>query len=175
VITLAMAAEIRAPRSAVHAALVDPNAAWRPGVEGLLDPVSGPLRPGSCVRYRCRLRSLPVVLEATTLDLAPDRLRSALSFGSFRCEETLTLASLAGPSPRTRVGLRLAAPSEVPLLGGPLDRFGVRRLAAELAAAALEGLRARCESASLGEDAPGARAGRPASRGGRARPGPDPP
>jgi hypothetical protein len=147
VITLAMAAEIRAPRGAVYAALTDPRAAWRPGVQSLLDPAPGTLGEGARLHYRCRLRAVPVVLETTTLELAPsERLRSALVLGPFRCEETFTLSSVAGRPPRTRVGLRLAAPSEVPLLGGSLDRFGVRRLAAELAAAALEGLRARCEA-----------------------------
>ena len=143
-----MATVVAAPRSAVWSALTDPEqiARWRPGVETTLAGAEASPALGRQLRFRCRLQGVPVTLEETALELAPgERLRSGVRFGLFRCEETFSLAAADPDGGHTRVSLRIAAPSETPLLGASLDRFAVRRFATELAGTCLRALRDWCE------------------------------
>lgn len=156
-ITLALATVVAAPRSSVWAALTEPEQVihWRPGVTGLLAAAPSEPEPGRLLRLRCLLHDLPIAFEERTLEVArEERLRSELRFGLFHGEETFTLAAADPDGGHTRVSLRISAPSEAPLLGGSLDRFGVRRFATELAGNSLAALRDWCE---LGRTA-GARA-----------------
>ena len=72
-----------------------------------------------------------------------ERLRSAVRLASFEFEETYTLADQ--PPDATRLSLRLVAKNTVPLLGGELDRFDVRRLSAERVDQTLAQLARWCE------------------------------
>jgi hypothetical protein len=81
------------------------------------------------------------VLELATCE----RLRSEVRYGLFRCEEIFSLAAADPDGGHTRVSLRIATPSETPLLGTSLDRFAVRRFATELAGTCLRALRDWCE------------------------------
>jgi uncharacterized protein YndB with AHSA1/START domain len=147
-ITLAMATVVAAPRAAVWNALADPEqiARWRPGVRQTIHaPVRSPTR-GRQLRFRCLLKDVPVILEETTLEVAPgERLHSEVRFGLFRFEETFSLAAADPDGGHTRVSLRIATPSETPLVGASLDRFAVRRFATDLAATYLHALRDWCE------------------------------
>jgi uncharacterized protein YndB with AHSA1/START domain len=151
-ITLAMTTVVAAPRATVWSALSSPEqiARWRPGVEGILETSAEEVRVGRRLRFRCRLHDVPVTLEEQAVEvLAGRRLRSNVRFGLFHCEETLTLA-VTGPSGQhTRVSLRIATPSETPLLGASLDRFAVRRFGTELASTCLSALRDWCELGRL--------------------------
>jgi hypothetical protein len=144
-----MSAAVAASRSRIWAALAEPAQAarWRPGVLAL-EPGSGPYPAvGRTVRWRCRVRELPIVLAETPTDVAPgERLHAKLRFGLFHYEAHFTLASVPGEPGRTRVGLQIQVPNELPLVGGTLDRFDVRRLATELAATDLMALRDWCEA-----------------------------
>jgi uncharacterized protein YndB with AHSA1/START domain len=147
-ITLALATVVAAPRRAVWDALTDPEQVlhWRPGVTGLLAAAPRDPAPGRVLKLRCLLQGLPLTLEERTLEAAAgERLRSELRFGLFHGEETFTLAAADPDGGHTRVSLRIATPSETPLLGGSLDRFGVRRFATELAGSSLTALREWCE------------------------------
>lgn len=152
-----MSAALAASRARVWSALAEPAQAirWRPG---LLEPVSsgGPYpRAGVAMRWRCRVRELPLVLHETPLEVvAGERLHARVRLGLFRYETTFTLASLAADDSRTRVGLQIQVPNELPVVGGTLDRFGVRRLATELAATELMALRDWCEAARPSDGAP---------------------
>jgi hypothetical protein len=73
-----------------------------------------------------------------------ERLRTAVRLASFEFEETYTLADQATDS--TRLSLRLIAKSTLPLLGGELDRFDVRRLSAERVDQTLAQLQRWCEA-----------------------------
>lgn len=151
-ITLALATVIAAPRRIVWDALTDPDQVlhWRPGATALLDAAPREAVPGRLLRLRCRLQGLPLTLEERTLEVAADeRLRSELRFGLFHGEETFSLAAADPDGGHTRVSLRIATPSETPLLGGSLDRFGVRRFATDLAGGSLAALRAWCERRPL--------------------------
>jgi uncharacterized protein YndB with AHSA1/START domain len=147
-ITLAMATVVAAPRRSVWAALTEPEQMihWRPGVTGLLGATPREPTPGRVLRLRCILQDVPITLEERALEVAPEeRLRSELRFGLFHGEETFTLATADPDGGHTRVSLRIATPSETPLVGESLDRFAVRRFATELAGNSLAALRDWCE------------------------------
>ena len=94
------------------------------------------------------MRELPLLLHETLLEVvAGERLQARIRHGLFRYEASFTLAPLGGEPPRTRVGLQIQVANELPLVGGTLDRFAVRRLATELAATQLMALRDWCEAA----------------------------
>jgi Polyketide cyclase / dehydrase and lipid transport len=159
-----MSAVVAASRNAVWSALSEPAQVlrWRPGALAVLPPVPGELAPGRVLRLRCVVAAVPVVLEEQTLELLPEeKLRSELRVGLFRCEETFTLAAGDPDGGHTRVGVRITTPSETPLVGESLDRFGVRRFATELAAGSLAALRTWCE---LGHARAAAREAHPETR-----------
>jgi len=149
VITLALGAEISATRRTVWSALVDPGQVmrWRRERSAVLEALDGGPQVGRSARFLASLHGLPLVLRETALEVAPgERLRCAVSWGLFHYEETFALATLSTDPPRTRVSLRVSTESQLPVVGGSLDRFDVRRLAAELSDAALAALRTWCES-----------------------------
>ncbi|MDH3686466.1 MAG: hypothetical protein OEP95_09575, partial [Myxococcales bacterium] len=110
---------------------------------------------GAAVRRQCRVHDLPIVLHETPLEVVPGKqLRSRLRLGLFRFEESFTLAPSPGEPERTRVGLHVYVPNEMPIVGGTLDRFAVRRLATELGGTHLQALRDWCESSRAPDIAP---------------------
>lgn len=141
----------------VWAALADPTEIvhWRPG---LVEPLGGAdryPRAGETVRWRCRVRELPIELRETPLEVvAGERLSSRIRLGLFRFEASFTLAPLTADPLRTRVGLQIQVANELPVVGGTLDRFAARRLATELAATELMALRDWCEARRPRERAP---------------------
>jgi uncharacterized protein YndB with AHSA1/START domain len=147
VITIAMATRIDAPRERVWSALVDPSerVAWDGALEGALGAAPEAPQPGGEIRWRYRLRGLPVVLRERPLELVErKRLRSAMALGPFRFDLAFTLEP-DDEGRRTRLAVALAASNVVPVVGGALDRFAVRRLASEIVTRLLEEVRAFCE------------------------------
>lgn len=157
-ITVGLASVMAAPRARIWTALVDPKEVvhWRPGAVPNTDPGAPYPEVGQPVRWSCRVRELPIVLHETPLEVVRGtQLRSRLRLGLFRFEEAFTLASTPGQPGRTRVGLHVCVPNEMPVVGGTLDRFAVRRLATELGGTHLQALRDWCEAGQLRvEDAP---------------------
>jgi uncharacterized protein YndB with AHSA1/START domain len=153
-----MSTAVTVPRARVWAALSDPGQVvhWRPGLlRGRAEPGRYP-EPGETVRWPCRVRELPLELRETPLEVvAGERLHARFELGLFRFEATYTLAPLGGEPPRTRVGLQVQVANEIAVVGGTLDRFGVRRLATELAGTQLMALRDWCEAARPDERPPG--------------------
>lgn len=158
-ITTALSTGVGAPRARVWRALTDPAeiARWDERAEGLLEPAARALAPGRVLRWRYRLAGVPLVFREEVLEVVPDeKLRSAVRLGLFRFEQTFSLADDPADPGRTRLGLRLAAGNAVPVVGGLLDRFAVRRQAAELADARLRALQKWCETHASAEPlAPG--------------------
>jgi uncharacterized protein YndB with AHSA1/START domain len=147
VITVALGTRIGAERGRVWSALVDPSerAAWDAALVAPLEVPAGHPRPGGRARWRYRLRGVPVTLVERPLERVEGRrLRSAMSLGPFRFDLAFTLEDDEGGG-RTRLGVALAASNVIPVVGGALDRFAVRRLAGEIVTALLEDLRAFCE------------------------------
>ena len=148
-ITTALSTVVGAPRSRVWRALTDPAeiVRWDERAVQLLEPVAVPLQPGRVLRWRYLLGGVPLELREEILDLLPEeRLHSAAQLGLFRFEQTFSLADDAADPARTRLGLRLAAENAVAVVGGVLDRFAVRRQAADFVDARLRALQKWCEA-----------------------------
>lgn len=148
VIKLVMGAEIHAERACVWAALSDPEqiARWRPGVVSAITPEASYPTAGRRFRWNCRLHELPVELIETPIHVQPpSRLESEVALGLFHFSQTFTLThSLENPV-GTRLVMRVATDNQMPLVGGCLDRFAVRRFATDLASTYLQALRDWCE------------------------------
>lgn len=143
-----MSSVIASPRPRVWEALTERAQIlqWRPGALEALDPEVRYPTPGERVRWRCRVRDLPLLLEDTPLLVLPGEcLHARLALGLFRFEETFRLGPVPTEPERTRLGLKIAASNEMPVLGGSLDRFAVREFATQLAATYLQAVRDWCE------------------------------
>jgi uncharacterized protein YndB with AHSA1/START domain len=148
-ITVAMSKVIRSPRARVWRALVLPDELirWDDRRISLEAPAPEYPAPGHSARWRCRLGSLSVVRCEDPLEVIPaERLRSAVRLASFEFEETYTLSDQMPDA--TRLSLRVVAKNTLPLFGGELDRFDVRRLAAERVDQTLDQLQRWCETAA---------------------------
>jgi hypothetical protein len=148
-ITTALATAVAAPRARVWRALVDPAeiVRWDERAEALLESPDAGLAPGRVLRWRYRMGGVPLVFREELLEVAlEERLRSAVRLGLFRFEQTFALADDPAEPGRTRLSVRVASENAVPVVGGLLDRFAVRRQAAELADARLRALRRWCEA-----------------------------
>jgi hypothetical protein len=103
--------------------------------------------PRGCARHRYRLGGVEVDLRYQPLEVVRERrLRAEVKLGLFRFEATHTLFPDAGDSARTQLSLRLAFSNTLPVVGGEMDRFDMRRLATDLVLANLNALRDWCES-----------------------------
>jgi len=142
-----MSKVIRSPRARVWRALVSPDELirWDERRISLEAPIPNHPVPGRPARWRCRLGALSVEHCEDPLEVVPaERLRTAVRLASFEFEETYTLADQ--PPDATRLSLRLIAKNTLPLLGGELDRFDVRRLSAERVDQTLAQLQRWCEA-----------------------------
>ena len=147
-ISTTLSTVIGAPRERVWRALTSPEelVRWDDRLLRALDPADGYPEVGRCVRWRYQLGAVPIVVRERPLEVVPpERLRSDLSLGLLRMDETFALGVDTDAPDRTHVALRLVSASSVPVVGGLLDRFTVRRLATELADTRLSRLREWCE------------------------------
>lgn len=144
-----MVAVIGAEHPRVWRALTDPDelVSWH---ERIIAPVERPDRypfSGQHVRWRYRLGNVQLVMHDRPLEVVgQERLRASLSVGSMRYEQTFTLQSEPGPPPRTRLGMRVSAANSIALIGETVDRFEVRRMAAEHIDTTLRALQKWCEN-----------------------------
>jgi uncharacterized protein YndB with AHSA1/START domain len=146
-ITVAMSKVIPSPRARVWRALVSPDELirWDERRISLEAPIPGYPTQGHPARWRCWLGSVRVEHCEEPLEVvAAERLRLAVRLASFEFEETYTLSDL--PADATRLSLRVIAKNTLPLLSGGLDRFDVRRLAAERVDQTLAQLQRWCEA-----------------------------
>jgi uncharacterized protein YndB with AHSA1/START domain len=153
VITIAMSTRIGADRNRIWSALTDPSerVRWDGPLEAPLEVAPDHPRPGDQARWRYRLRGMPAVLCERTLEVVEGkRLRSAMALGPFRFDLAFTLEP-EDDGLRTRLSAVLAASNVVPVVGGALDRFAVRRLASEIVARTLHDVRTHCEGSGAGE------------------------
>jgi hypothetical protein len=144
-----MSSAVGAGRGRVWRALAVPREliGWDERLLALLDPADHYPNEGQQVRWRYRLGSVAVVLRNSMLEVTPgERIRSTSSLGLFRFDETFTLSRDVEDPERTRLHLKLTAENSVPVVGGFLDRFAVRRLATELVDRKLRSIQKWCES-----------------------------
>ena len=144
-----MSTEVGANRDRVWRAITVPEELlrWDEQLVALLDPADGYPLEGQQVRWRYRLGTIVVMLRNSLLEVVPmERLRSATAMGLFRFDETFTLGHESGDPERTRLHLKLIAANSVPVVGGLLDRFSVRRMAVELVDRKLRSIQKWCEN-----------------------------
>jgi uncharacterized protein YndB with AHSA1/START domain len=147
VITTAMSTVIGAERTRVWRALTEAAEVvrWDEHVLALVEPADEYPQVGREVHWRYQLGAIPVVLHECPLEVIPDaRLRSSIALGLFRFDETFQLAP--EPGARTRLSLKLVASNSIPVVGGVLDRFAVRRLASGFIDGKLRAVQKWCES-----------------------------
>ena len=143
-----MSCLIRAEPMRVWRALTDPTevAAWDAvnGNGGALDAPSDYPKPGQHVRWRYRQGGVPTLLHDRPIEVVRGgHLRSLIELGQLRFDETYTL--LPEGEGGIRLGLRIIAENVVPVVGGVLDRFEVRRLVTDMVSSSLEAIRGWCE------------------------------
>lgn len=144
-----MSTTIDSSRERVWRALTRPGELirWDERLVELLDPAEDYPSVGRGVRWRYRLGTVPVVLRDNPQEVVPsERLRSSLAVGLFRLDETYSLGSESGQPERTRLTLKLVSTSSVPVVGGLLDRFAVRRLVADFADNRIRSIQKWCEN-----------------------------
>lgn len=142
-ITAAMTAKVRAARTRVWQALTDAEEIlrWDEPALALLERAEHWPSVGAARVWRYRLGTVTVKLRERPLEIVDgERIRSNVKLGLFAFEQSW---SLVEPEPgSTHLGLSIAAKQHaIPVLGGELDRFDVRRVAAEYVDAKLRGLR----------------------------------
>ena len=133
-----MSTVIDADRERVWRALTEPSelTGWDDRVLASKDDPSAHASPypsaGQHLRWRVRLGGVPVVLHEKPQEIVRfERLSSTLKIGSLRLEQTYTLTVESLTPPRTRLGMKLVTTSSVAVVGDVVDRFSVRKLAAE--------------------------------------------
>ncbi|HXH22815.1 MAG TPA: SRPBCC family protein [Dehalococcoidia bacterium] len=137
--------EVAAPAARVWRALSDPREVveWESGVSEALETPPDYPRPGQHARWRTR-SGVFQVLHDRPVEVEPERkLRSLLSLGPLRYDETYTIEPAPG-------GCRLTAALRVwtalPVVGHVIDRFYLGPKTRAEFEAALRSIKRRCES-----------------------------
>ncbi len=128
-------------------------ARWLPNHDGWIDAPPEAFSREDKLRFRSRLRRVPVVGEMRMLEMMPGRLRMSVRLGLFAFEARFSLCPEPDVAGATRIGLVLTIANEIAVVSGTLDRFAVRRLASELAEQTLAALAScveECEREALG-------------------------
>ena len=143
-----MATVIDADRRRVWRAISDPNelVAWDTHLLAPIEATDEYPTPGSCVRWRYLLESIPLVMHDKIIEVAsPSRLRRKLRVGSLAYDQTLALADEPANAHQTRLSIRIIARNSVPLFGETIDRVRVRELASNHIDETLRCVRNFCE------------------------------
>ncbi len=147
VITIAMARVIETGPDSVWRALTQPSNLfrWDERLLESLDAVEGYPAVGSVARWRYRLGAVPVVLEERPIRVEEGtRLDVRVALGMFNFAVSHALA--AEEPHRTRLVVKLGTRNSVAVVGGTMDRFDVRRVAAEFVDSRIRALQKWCEN-----------------------------
>jgi uncharacterized protein YndB with AHSA1/START domain len=146
-----MSTAITADRERVWRALTTPSELirWDDQIVALLDPAPDYPNPGQKVRWRYRIGSIEFDAHQTIREIQPrERLQSEISLGLFHFEETYTLTSENGTPDQTWLRLSVVSSNSVPVVGGLMDRFTVRRLSSKLVDSRMRAVAKWCENPS---------------------------
>lgn len=148
-----MSATIAAEPRLVWRALTVPSECieWDDQLLALIGPQPDYPATGQHVRWRYLLRSVQMILDERPVEVVPLRkLRSQLAVGSFRFDQTFTLAAESdaedGAETRTRLGMKIIASNSVPVMGAIIDRFEVRRMTVDRVDSVLRAITKWCEN-----------------------------
>jgi hypothetical protein len=150
-LTLAFHAKVAASPRQVWRALLRPSASarWLPNHEGWIDAPPEAFTAENRLRFRSRLRRLPVTGELRVTEVTPGRVRAHLRLGLFAFDARFSLGPAPGVAGATRIGLVLTIANQISVVSGTLDRFAVRKLASELAEQTLAALASYAEECEL--------------------------
>ena len=114
---------------------------------GIVEPIDAPSdypQPGQHVRWRYRLGPLPLILDDRPTEvLENSTLRSSIELGPFSFDETYELSS---PEPSiTLLSARLTLTSELPVVGGLLERLAGAPVARATVRTSLQAIKRHCE------------------------------
>ena len=139
------AVEIAAPPASVWRALCDPAEVvrWESGVVEALDAPSDYPRPGQRVHWRTTGSPPSVLLDQPQVVQRERVLRSLLSVGRTRMDETYTLSPAANGC---RLSVTVEATSTVPMLGRLFERARLASSVRRDFVAALDSIKRHCES-----------------------------
>jgi len=149
VITVAMSTTVSADRGRVWRALTEPAELirWDESLVTLLFNSDDRPQPGRSTRWRYRLGATTIDMRNELLEVIPGEfLRSATAIGLFRFGESYSLSTEVGDTDRTRLHHKLVAENSLPVVGGLLDRFAIRRIAAGIIDTKLRSLQKWCEN-----------------------------
>lgn len=157
-ITVALSVTIGAPNDRVWRALTDPSEriVWDERILGEIVPSperskdttrSSDIVPNK-TKWRFRLRGVPLVMHDTTSEyVTNERIVSRISIGSMHFEQNLTLQREDDDTgPKTRLGMKLAAPNQIPVIGDVVQRLDVQKLMIEYADTSLRQIQKHCEA-----------------------------
>jgi hypothetical protein len=136
---------IAATPERVWRALCDPAEVvlWDSGVAEALDaPLDYP-RPGQRVRWRLRSGPFPVLLDEPQVVLPERVLRSLLSYGPYRLDETYILTAEASGC---RLAVEIDVKTTLPLVGGLVESAYLTASVRRDFAASLAAIKRHCET-----------------------------
>jgi len=142
-----MSTAIGASRARIWRALTTPSELirWNDQIVSLVEPAPGYPKIGQSSRWRYAMGSIEVSATQTIRELDVERrLQSEILLGLFHFDETYSLDPVGAS--RTRVSLRMTASNSIPVVGGALDRFEVRKLTADLIDSRLRSVQRWCEN-----------------------------
>ena len=136
--------DIDAPPARVWRALCDPAEVvqWDTGVVGALDAPPDYPRPGQHVRWRYTNGPFRLLHDRPIDVIENQRLRSSLTVGPVRFDETYTLEPHGGGC-RLTAAMLVRVP--VPLLGAIVERFYAGPAARSAVTASLAAIKRHCE------------------------------
>jgi hypothetical protein len=140
-----LSVDIASPPARVWRALCDPAEVvqWDAGVEQALDAPADYPQPGQHVRWRYSNGPFRTLHDRPQQVIVEHTLRSLISIGPARFDETYTLA-LADGGTRLSAAMDVLAP--VPLLGPALERLYVGPQSRRTVEASLRAIKRHCEA-----------------------------
>ncbi len=144
-----MSTAIGASRERIWRALTTPSELirWNDQIVSLVEPAPGYPQIGQRSRWRYAMGSVEVMATQTIRALdVEQRLQSEFLLGLFHFDETYSLHPDRTDASRTRVSLKMTASNSIPVVGGALDRFEVRKLTTDLIDARLRSVQHWCEN-----------------------------
>ncbi len=143
--TVTVSVDIEAAPARVWRALCDPVEVvqWDTGVEEALDAPADYPKPGQHVRWRYANGPFRVLHDRPQEVVADRTLRSVISIGLFRFDETYTLEPIAEG---TRLSAAMQARAPLPLVGRLLERLYLGPQSRRTIEASLRAIKRHCEA-----------------------------
>ena len=144
-VRIELSLDIDASPARVWRALCEPAEVvqWDSGVEAAIDAPADYPKPGQVVRWRLRSGGYRTLIDRPQVAEPERALRSLLSFGPLRLDETYTLTPSAGGC---TLSVLIDAKADVPALGTVIERTYLGPTVRRDFGASLAAIRRHCET-----------------------------